>query len=376
MKILHITQSAGYGVTIYVESLIKGLRTPATKQIILGSEYYDTDHFRALADEVVCIPMDRNISLRDVATIAKCIKIVRKINPDIVYCHSAKAGIYGRIACMGLKAKVVYNPHGWSFNMRRGALATFVYKFIEYVFAWATDRIVLISQFELDSTPKCFPQHKLVKICNGIDIDKDTDLLNNHAIERSDLQIAGDAFVVGIVGRISIQKGQDKFVKVAKKIKKEIPSAQFIIVGGKSDDVPIEEIIRKHGLEDCFTITGEVKDAIRYVPMFDVALFTSRWEGFGLVLPEYMLAKRPVVAFAIDAAKEIIKDRYNGISVAANDVDAMAKAVVELSKNSDLSNKIVANAYQDALKKYDIKRVAEEHRDLFNSLNIRRGDKS
>lgn len=375
MKILHIAQSAGYGVTIYMESLIQGLKENGDKQIILGSDYYDSSRSRDIADDVVTIPMCRNISLKDAVTIKRCIGIVRKINPDIVYCHSAKAGIYGRIACIGTKAKVVYNPHGWSFNMKRGMLSTFVYKSIEYVFSWLTDKIVLISQFELDSTPKSFPRQKLEKITNGIDVERDLRLLQQNSLNRKDLHIPEEAFVVGIVGRISIQKGQDLFVKVAAKVKQRIPSAYFLIVGGKSDDIPLEELISQNGLTDCFTITGEVTDAIRYVPLFDVALFTSRWEGFGLVLPEYMLAKRPVVAFAVDAAKEIIEDHVNGLAIPKGDVDSMAQAVVKLSQDKTLYDRLVDNGYKDAISKYDLKRVVAEHRKMFEKLIVR-GNKS
>lgn len=375
MKILHIAQSAGYGVTIYMESLIQGLKENGDKQIILGSDYYDSSRFRDIADDVVTIPMCRNISLKDAVTIKRCIGVVRKINPDIVYCHSAKAGIYGRIACIGTKAKVVYNPHGWSFNMKRGMLSSFIYKSIEYVFSWLTDKIVLISQFELDSTPKSFPRKKLVKITNGIDVERDLRLLQQNPLDRKDLHIPEEAFVVGIVGRISIQKGQDLFVEVAAKVKQRIPSAYFLIVGGKSDDIPLEKLISQKGLTDCFTITGEVADAIRYVPLFDVALFTSRWEGFGLVLPEYMLAKRPMVAFAVDAAKEIIEDHVNGLAIPKGDVGSMAQAVVKLSQDKTLYDRLVDNGYKDAISKYDLKRVVAEHRKMFEELIVR-GDKS
>jgi hypothetical protein len=43
---------------------------------------------------------------------------VKGAKPDIVYCHSSFAGALGRIAVIGLPCKVVYNPHGWAFNMR------------------------------------------------------------------------------------------------------------------------------------------------------------------------------------------------------------------------------------------------------------------
>lgn len=368
MKILHIAQSAGYGVTIYLESLIKGLKSKEYEQVILGSEYYNTEHFRTLADKVVTIPMCRNISPHDVQTILQCMKIVRQVRPEIVYCHSAKAGIYGRIACLGTKTKVVYNPHGWSFNMHRSKISTFVYKAIEYVFSWFTDIIIIISNFEFNSTPKCFPTKKLAVITNGIDVERNLKLLSDSHLEKNKLGIPSDAYVVGIVGRISIQKGQDLFVKAAKRIKDVIPNAYFLIVGGKSDDVPIEDIIKENDLQDSFTITGEVTDAIRYASLFDVALFTSRWEGFGLVLPEYMLAKKPVVAFAVDAAVDIIKDRETGILVPANDIDLMANSVLMLYENKEFADKLVSNAYKEVISKYDLKRVVIEHEKLFDAI--------
>lgn len=252
--------------------------------------------------------------------------------------------------------------------MHRSKIATFVYKAIEYVFSWFTDIIIIISNFELNSTPKYFPAKKLVVITNGIDVERNLKLLSDSHLEKDKLGIPSNAYVVGIVGRISIQKGQDLFVKTAKRIKDVIPNAYFLIVGGKSDDVPIEDIIKENDLQDSFTITGEVTDAIRYTSLFDVALFTSRWEGFGLVLPEYMLAKKPIVAFAVDAAADIIKDRETGILIPADDVDLMANSVLMLYENKEFADKLVSNAYKEVIAKYDLKRVVIEHEKLFDAI--------
>ena len=97
-------------------------------------------------------------------------------------------------------------------------------------------------------------------------------------------------------------------------------------------------------------------------------MFTSRWEGFGLVLPEYMLAKKPIVAFAVDAAADIIKDRETGILVPPNDIDLMAKSVLMLYHNNEFANKLVSNAYKEAIAKYDLKRVVIEHEKLFDVI--------
>ena len=42
-----------------------------------------------------------------------------------------------------------------------------------------------------------------------------------------------------------------------------------------------------------------------YVELFDVACLLSRWEGFGLALPEYMMASKPIVASRVDAMEKL-----------------------------------------------------------------------
>src|SRR5574344_1250980 len=160
MKILHLAQSAGYGVTIYIKSIIHGFTKQKYEQVLLGSEYYDNEQFRKIADEVITIPMNRNITKQDLYTIIRCRRIIEEEKPDIVYCHSAKAGIYGRIACIGKNIKVVYNPHGWAFNMHCSVVKRLFFKFVEISFSFLTDKIIVISQYEKDTTPKLIPKSK------------------------------------------------------------------------------------------------------------------------------------------------------------------------------------------------------------------------
>lgn len=365
---MHLAQSAGYGVTIYVESLLKGLPNDKYQQYLLGSEYYATSHFESITSGMDCIPMDRNITLRDLKTIVECRKIIKKRKPDILYCHSAKAGIYGRIACWGTNIKVVYNPHGWAFNMKCSKLKRFFYKIVEIGFSLITDKIVVISNYEYCTCPRLIPQKKINKILNGIDTDRCEEILNQSTFTRKEAGIPEQAFVVGLVARISIQKGQDLFIKAARKIADEIPESYFVIVGDKSDNVPIEEIINASGLNGKVLITGEVADAVKYTALFDVAVLTSRWEGFGLVLPEYMIARKPVVAFSVDAVPEIVNDGVTGILVPKEDTEGMADAVVKLYKNPELASKYASSGYLAAKRNFDLQRVIKEHDDLFESL--------
>ena len=368
IRILHLAQSAGYGVSIYVESLIKGLDKNRFEQILLGSDYYYTNHFRYVVDKLVTIRMDRNISKHDLKTILECRTIIKRANPDIVYCHSAKAGIYGRIACIGRGTKVVYNPHGWSFNMKCSWIKKAFYKFVETVLSLMTDKIVVISDYERKTTPFFIPQNKIRKIVNGIDTRQCERILKEQPIKRKDVGIPENAFVIGLVARISIQKGQDLFVKVSEWIIKKMPETYFMIVGGKSDDISIEKMIRNSGLSERVIITGVVSDAIRYASLFDVAVLTSRWEGFGLVLPEYMIAQKPVVAFDVDAVSEIVLDGKTGILVDKEDCEGMADAIVELYLNKEKAHMLAQAGYNRAKKEFDMARVIAEHNKMFINL--------
>lgn len=91
------------------------------------------------------------------------------------------------------------------------------------------------------------------------------------AVTRKDLNIQEDAFVVGMVGRMSPQKAPDVFVKMAKKVKDAVPNAHFIIVGNGNQEGKIRRYAECNGFSDNLYITGWVDNPMSYVELFDVA---------------------------------------------------------------------------------------------------------
>ena len=179
-----------------------------------------------------------------------------------------------------------------------------------------------------------------------------------------------DAFVVGMVGRMSPQKAPDIFVKMAKKVKDVVPNAHFIIVGNGNQEAEIRKYAEENGFADCLHITGWVDNPMSYVEIFDVACLLSRWEGFGLALPEYMMAGKPIVASSVDAIPNIIRDGENGLLVEVDDASGASKAVYELYTNDELKDSLIENAYKDVHERFDEKRVASEHMKLVEELCV------
>ncbi|RGH18596.1 glycosyltransferase family 1 protein [Ruminococcus sp. AF12-5] len=365
-RILHVAQAAG-GVDRYIRMLLKYLDKEKFENILVCSQDFREEDYDSLVDSFEQIELNRAIGANDLRSIVEVRKLIKKYNPDIVYAHSSKAGAITRVADIGLKNHCVYNPHGWAFNMRCSAKKKAMYTAIEKIAAPFCDKIICISDAEKQSAldKKICREDKLQVIFNGVDIESYENGVRG-AIKRKDLNIPEDAFVVGMVGRMSPQKAPDVFVKMAKQVKDEVPNAHFIIVGNGNQEDEIRKYAEDNGFSNSLHITGWVDNPMSYVELFDVACLLSRWEGFGLALPEYMMAGKPIVASRVDAIPNIIQNGENGLLVEVDDDIGASKAVLRILREDGLRKKIVAQGLEDVHNRFNARRVSEEHSKLFN----------
>lgn len=372
IRILHVAQAAG-GVDRYIQMLMKYLDSDKFENVFICSYDFKPDDYKNLVIAIEQVDMHRRISFADFKVIFCIRKLIRRYKPDIVYAHSSKAGAVTRIADIGIKNTCIYNSHGWAFNMRCSLKKQKLYTLIEKIAAPFCKKIICISNAEKESalTKRICTEKKLQVILNGIDIEG-YESIPHDEYTRHVLNIPDDAYIVGMVGRISPQKAPDVFIKAAKRIKRDIPTAYFIIVGSGEQEGDVKGYAEKNGLADSLLITGWVDNPMSYVELFDIALLLSRWEGFGLVLPEYMLAKKPIVASCVDAIPNIIEDRENGLLVDVDDVEGTYKAVMELYENEKLRTQIIEKGYVDVHSRFNMKRVAEEHENLLFEYAIKK----
>lgn len=366
--IMHIAQAAG-GVERYLYTLLKYFDRDNYRHILVLSQDYDIDKFKEFSDCIVCVKMYRAIRpTNEFKAIVKVRKLIKQYSPDIIYMHSSKAGIIGRIANMGIKNVSIYNPHGWSFNMKCPVIEKYIYIIIERIFSHFCTKIITISDYEEKSAikNKICKSEKIKVIYNGIDFNE---VHADHVyLSKNDLRIPEDSFVVGCVGRLDPQKAPEIFVKAAKQIKKRIPKAFFIMVGDGRKKDKVIQLINEIGLSNDFIITGWVKNPYDYINCFDVAMLLSRWEGFGLVLPEYMLLGKPIVATKVDAIPYVVEDEMTGLLVEMDDYKSAAEKVIELYNSPALYKKLVENGKQIVDRRFNVIRVAKEHQKFFATL--------
>lgn len=367
IRVLHVAEAAG-GVERYLQTLFKYSDKEQVENILVCSQNYDYEKFKRLADRVIVLKMAHQINPSSDIKVEKALRrIIKQLKPDIVYAHSSKAGALARIADLGLKNKVIYNPHGWAFNMQQSAKKKEMYKWVEEISAHFCDKIVCISDAEKESALRekiCKPS-KLQVIYNGIDLEE---IEKTTPMSRAQLGIPEDAFVVGMVGRLSKQKAPDTFVKSAKLIKEKIPNAFFLMVGDGELRDQVESLINQYDLGSSFLITGWVDNPTAYMKIMDVGMLLSRWEGFGLVLPEYMACGVPIVATNVDAIPNIIKDSVNGMLVNEDDYHEAANKVIFVHKHVEVKQHLINAANECIMNNYRGEFIAEKSLKLYKGI--------
>ncbi|MBR9647293.1 glycosyltransferase family 4 protein [Clostridium tyrobutyricum] len=372
IKVLHITQSEIGGVTEYIKMLLKYMDNNKFEFYLIGSKQYESQKniFKELNCKIITVDMKRKISPKsDWKSILNIRNYIKNINPDIIHLHSSKAGALGRIASIFLNIPVVYNAHGWAFDMNISKKKKLIYIYVEKILARFTDTIVNISDHEKYSQQKykIEPKKYTKVIYNGIDLERYNVKYNVEEIKQK-LSIPSNGFVIGMVGRISAQKSPESFVKIAKKLKEKIDDCYFILVGDGDLKAEIEILIDRYGLKNKFLITGWTNEVPKYISIFDVGVLTSKWEGFGLVLAEYMAAKKPVVAFNSGGIPNVVKNNYNGLLFDYGDIDNFCGSIIKIKNDNKFREKLISNGHKVVNERFNVERVAKEHEELYLDL--------
>ena len=358
IKVLHFTQANGGGIDTYLGMYFKYSNIDRFINVLITTgenKFSNLDGFYHVNIEQTFSP----IKLLKYAYNIR--KIIKSEKPDIIYLHSTFAGLIGRMANIGLKSKIAYNPHGWSFKMNVSKGRIFIYKLVEKFLSYFTKKFILISKSEYEEAQKIgISARKLELVYNGIDVES-LDASSN--IENL---LPKDRYIIGMVGRITEQKNPLFFVEFAKEVVKKYPETLFVIVGDGELRKQVENRIAEYNMAHNFSITGWVSTPEKYIEQFNQAVLFSKWEGFGLAVAEYMLYQKKILITGIDGMVDLIEDGYCGFII--KDLDDAVKKSHIFREDSVLSNKLSINAYKKVINNFNVKDKTAEIEQLFINL--------
>jgi glycosyltransferase involved in cell wall biosynthesis len=184
---------------------------------------------------------------------------------------------------------------------------------------------------------------------------------------RQEFGLPTDAFVMVTVGRLIPRKSTQQLVHALAQCR--LPNAHLVFVGEGPDAPAIRQTARELGVAERIHLLGLVseEDKYRALGMADVFVSTSQHEGFGLVFLEAMALGLPVVCYDRGGQTDFLKSGTTGHVIKLNDLDAFARALIELAGSTELRRRIVANNLRQ-VEQFFIDRCAERYETLFENV--------
>jgi glycosyltransferase involved in cell wall biosynthesis len=278
--------------------------------------------------------------INDYAIVART--IARENHFELIHAHDWLT-FPAAVAAKQISGKpLIIHIHSTDFDRSGGAINPDIFA-IEKQGMDEANKIIVVSNRVKNRLTEQYhiPSEKIVTIYNGIE---------NQATEFEELKHQShQRKIVTFLGRITIQKGPEYFVDVARMVIKRMKKVHFVMAGNGELRDRILELSVKYGISDRFHFTGflngtEVKEMLR---RSDIFIMPSVSEPFGIVPLEAMQANVPVIISLQSGVSELVQ---NVVKTDFWDVHAMADAVHGILKHKKLSKMLSIEGKQEVNK--------------------------
>lgn len=343
---------------------------------VIGVTGYDKKHFEDVLKreqiQMEPIEMARTISpVKDLVSLWKLYRFLKKEKPDIVHTHTPKAGLLGMIAAYFAGVPIRMHTVAGMPWLELSGLKKWVIGLTERI-TFACAHKVYPNSYGLKkiiNDNNFCPPDKLKVIANGASngvnvsiFDPDNSELKSREELRNEHNIS-DEIVFCFIGRIAKEKGIQELINSFEKLQKDpfTPKIKLVLIGG----------FEKHygllgeALENSITnnpdilALGRFDDVRPFYLMSDVFVFPSYREGFPNALMEAGAMALPSIATDINGCNEIITDGHNGIMIQPKNKTELYKAMKKMINKKELRIYLAANARKIIVDKFRIEIIWE-----------------
>lgn len=359
IKIMLITEPTSGGVGRYVQDVVCGLDLSLFDITLVhgisraDESFYDNvEQLREHATLIPCKELVHELSPRhDWQALQAVRRIIQRIEPDIVHCHSSKAGVIGRIAAKLEDVPAIYSSHGWVMqNIDFGKRKKQLFALIEAVlsrFATATTINVSPTEKQCALDWHINSSNQFIVISNGVD----PSTMLSREESRARLGLGDNAIVVGTAIRLTAQKDPLQIIEVFARAHQQNPALHLAILGDGELRDAVKQAIYEYGIEQAVTCYGYRTDASQLMAAFDVVMMASTAEGLPYTLLEAEAVGVPIVATDVEGIRDVVKPGVTGELYPFGDVEQGANALLAVlsAKESASSSNAVNMADAEAV---------------------------
>ncbi len=349
------------GAQIHVLNLAKGLKdkghkvTVATGTVGVFSELLQKNNI----DTIPIQSLSRSIHFgRDKKAYQEIQELILEKKPDIVACHSSKAGVLVRLVTHKLSIPSVYTIHGWSFADGIPYIKQKVFLQIERYMKNKTQHLISVCE-----------EDRQLGIKKRVIEPKDITTIYNGA---EDLSVSypkkpDSTFTIAMVARFQEQKDHMSLLRALSSLKELEWKVRFIGDGEETLD-EVKDYIQNEGIEDRIEFVGYTSEVGKYLS--DVSLFAliSKWEGFPISVLEAMSLGIPVIASDVGGVREQVFEGKNGFLIPRGDVITLSHQLRKLIEDKHLLESMGMSSKQIYADNFSLEQNTSKTEDLYHKI--------
>jgi glycosyltransferase involved in cell wall biosynthesis len=317
----------------------------------------------ALRDEGIPVVTSKSLGrpiapLADARSVFELRSLFRKLNPGLISLHSAKAGVVGRLAAVGLRVPVLFTAHGWAFTEGVSSRRAGVFRMLERRLAPLADRIVCVSEYDrqLALSQQVGQADQLRTVLNGMP--------QSDRMARPDEQ--ANPLRIICVARLDNQKDHATLFKALSRLADR--EWTLDLVGDGPLEGELRRLAAESGIADRVAFLGLRRDVEDLLIRSHVFVLPSNWEGLPRSILEAMRAGLPVVASNVGGVAETVVEGQTGYLVPRRDHGRMNERLRQLLDDAELRGQLGRQGRLRFESDFTLERMIGETLDLYDEL--------
>jgi glycosyltransferase involved in cell wall biosynthesis len=329
---------------------VMGLRARRYRAALVA--HPEGELYRRMSEGTDLIPLAPRNEI-DLAAAWRLSRVLKQLMPDVIHAHDPHG------VAMAATARSIASPSPMprliatrriEFRVARNSFSRWKYGQVDcFVAISEAVRERLISDG--------IRREQTTVVHEGVDVERIVQLpaANVHAA----FFLPTHAPIVGNIGALVAQKGQQHLIDAAAIVVRAVPDSRFVICGDGELRPALEEQIKRKHLERHVLLAGFRPDVLELLKGFDLFALSSLQEGLCTSLVDAMAASKAAVATQVGGVPEVVAAGKTGFLVPPRNHEAMADRIITLLKDDALRARMGEAALQRAREHFTVDRMVE-----------------